>query len=221
MPFSDRTGFGFHGDFVNGWDVKALQQAITQCTADSGQLSDCPVFADMYTADECQACKLPPSVNEPVTTNLTKLPGCNPITNGPAYAPPPSCPATPIGTPATYFTDVTSSGWAYAGCANDSVSARTFRGATWFSNDMTIEGCINFCKDKGYSLAGLEYASQCYCDNDYFQATDGSRKPNPRIVGACVQPCAGNTTELCGGPNALSVYKNCSGGACTNALFSP
>jgi len=217
FAMGDRTGYGFHGDFVNGWDVEALQTAVDTCTNDSGELSDCPVFADLYSNEQSQACMIPPSVHEPVTGNLTKLPGCNPVTDGPEYAPPPACPATPIGKPETYFTnEVESLGWEYVGCANDSVVTRTFQGASSASDTMTISQCLEYCKSEGYSLAGLEYASQCYCDNKYY---DASRKPNPDILGNCVQPCAGNSKEICGGASALSVYKNCHGGACKNVMF--
>ena len=58
---------------------------------------------------------------------------------------------------------IESLGWEYQGCADDSMGERTLAGADTASGDMTIEKCINFCKDEGYSLAGLEYASQCYC----------------------------------------------------------
>ncbi|EMC98661.1 hypothetical protein BAUCODRAFT_377209 [Baudoinia panamericana UAMH 10762] len=220
FAMGDRTGYGFHGDFVNGWDTQALQDAIDQCTNDSGNLSDCPVFADLYSNEECQACRLPPQVNETITGNLTKLPGCNPVTDGPEYAPPPECSSTPIGPMQTYFTDETKSlGWEYVGCANDSVSARTFQAASSSSNTMTVETCIKFCSGKGYSLAGLEYASQCYCDNGYLQAKDGTREPLTDILGQCTMPCAGNAQQMCGGPSALSVYRNCAGGSCENALF--
>lgn len=47
FAMGDRTGYGFHGDFVNGWDVAALKNATANCTNDSGKLSDCPVFSDL------------------------------------------------------------------------------------------------------------------------------------------------------------------------------
>ena len=156
----DRTGFGFHGDSINGWNVTALGEAIKVCTSDSGTLEDCPVFSDLYSDAECQACQLPPSVNEEVTGNLTKLPGCNPVTGAGPDAVPATCPTTPIGTPKIYFTDMTASNWEYVGCANDSVSDRTFQGASTSSDSMTVETCVEYCKSQGYSLAGLEYASQ-------------------------------------------------------------
>ncbi|KAK5135850.1 hypothetical protein LTR08_004499 [Meristemomyces frigidus] len=213
----DRTGHGFHGDFVNGWNVTYLQQAVNECMDDSGNMSDCPVFDnELFTDDECQACKVPPSIGEQVTGNLTKLPGCNPVTNGPEYAPPQACDTTSISSPVQYFTSViTSLGWEYQGCANDSVSQRTLQGASTSAGDMTVQKCINYCKGQGYRLAGLEFASQCYCDNDY---VDSSAAPQPSILGNCWQPCAGNAHQVRGGSSALSMYKNCDGGACNNVV---
>ena len=161
FAMGDRTGYGFHGDFVNGWDVEALGQAIKECTNDSGALSDCPIFDDLYSNEECQACRIPRSVHENVRGRLPKLPGCNPPTSGPEYAlPPENCPVTPIGAPMHGFTNVNSMGWKYVGCANDSVSSRTFQGSMTWSNDMTVAQCIKYCKGEGYKLAGLEYANQ-------------------------------------------------------------
>ncbi|KAH0113179.1 WSC-domain-containing protein, partial [Aureobasidium melanogenum] len=39
FAMGDPTGYGFHGDFINGWDVPTLQSAIDECTNDSGLLS--------------------------------------------------------------------------------------------------------------------------------------------------------------------------------------
>nr|POE75582.1 putative fungistatic metabolite [Quercus suber] len=220
FAMGDRTGYGFHGDFINGWDVTALQAAVDTCTNLSGTLQDCPVFANsLFTAQQSQACRIPPTVEEQVTGTLSKLPGCNPHTSGPKPAIPQTCAAPPIGKATPDYTDVTKSlKWKYAGCANDSVSDRTFRGATYFANSMNVTACIAFCKSKGFSLAGLQYASQCYCDNTYSQA---NRAQQPGIMGNCVQPCAGAASEICGGSNALSVYQNCGGSkTCSNYVFA-
>lgn len=162
----DRTGYGFHGDFLNGWDIDVLRKASSECTNDSGNLEDCPVFGELYTNDECQACKIPPSVDEQVTGNLMSLPGCNPPSDGPEYAPPTPCTTPPIGQPMQYFSNMIQSlGWEYKGCAGDNVNARTLQAASTATDDMTIEKCINYCKSAGYSLAGLEYAKECYCES--------------------------------------------------------
>jgi hypothetical protein len=40
----DPTGYGYHGDFISGWDPVFLQQAINTCTNMSGQITDCGLF---------------------------------------------------------------------------------------------------------------------------------------------------------------------------------
>lgn len=143
----DATGYGFHGDFLNGWDVNVLQKAINTCTDDSGSVEKCAAVTQ-YTATKCNACKIRPSVNEQVAGNMAQLPGCNPVTYGPDRATPPSsCPAPPAGTPApTEYADITATKkWSYVGCGIDSVGDRAFTGPNNATDDMTIEKCIDFC----------------------------------------------------------------------------
>lgn len=214
----DRTGYGFHGDFVNGWDIDTLQQATDECTNNSGNIKDCHVFNDdLFTADEQQACRTPPSVDEQVTGVLEALPGCNEPTDGPEYAPPQTnCAAGVIGKPKDAFTDVTSEGWAYAGCATDDYYDRTLTGASTSSDSMTVKTCVDFCESKGLSLAGLEYARECYCGDSY---NDEKRAPKKGVLGACGTPCSGDNKEICGAAGALSMYKKCEGGDCENAVY--
>lgn len=89
----DTTGFGFHGDFFNGWDVDVLQKAIDTCTDDSGQVEKCAAVT-MFTDQECNDCKLPTSVNEKISGKLAALPGCNPVTSGPDRATAGTCSGT-------------------------------------------------------------------------------------------------------------------------------
>jgi len=216
----DRTGYGFHGDFVNGWNHETLQNAVDTCTADSGTLEDCHVFDnDLYTTAEQQACRIPPSVDEKLTGTLNALPGCNPATSGPEYAQrQTNCNAATavIGKVATYFTDVTSENWAYQGCATDDYFERTLTGASTSSDSMTVKTCAAFCESKGFALAGLEYARECYCGNEY-SADD--RAPKTGVLGACAVPCSGAVDEICGAAGALSMYKKCEGGDCENVSY--
>ncbi|CAD6585873.1 MAG: hypothetical protein CYPHOPRED_003323 [Cyphobasidiales sp. Tagirdzhanova-0007] len=87
MSQGDPTGFGFHGDFYNGWDGAVLDKAIKDCDGGpngSGQTNICPFFTTQ-TQDEMVACRKEgdsPDLgnNEQVAGWLDKLPGCNPVT---------------------------------------------------------------------------------------------------------------------------------------------
>jgi hypothetical protein len=77
----DATGYGFHGDFLNGWDVNVLQKAIDTCTDPSGQVEKCGAVTQ-FSVDQARQCHIPPIVDEPTGGSLPKLPGCNPLTSG-------------------------------------------------------------------------------------------------------------------------------------------
>lgn len=193
----DPTGYGFHGDFFNGWNVSALQEATDTCLNDSGQPSDCPVF-DFFSDADSQGCLVAPTVQETVTGTLDQLPGCNPITY--ANATSQKCSQPTIGAAQTYYKNVT--GWNYLGCGTDVTGNRTFAADYWWDNGVTVEGCLNYCGAKGYSYAGLEYGNQCFCS----KTLAADRAPKTGIMGNCFTPCAGNSSEYCGGASRLSMY---------------
>ncbi|KAG8858248.1 hypothetical protein FRB96_005378 [Tulasnella sp. 330] len=80
---SDPTGWGWHGDFFNGWDVPVLQNAIDHCDnftdpdADGGLASACPYLnvSDPAVSDACTIYKV--EVTQPLGINgpLAALPG--------------------------------------------------------------------------------------------------------------------------------------------------
>lgn len=90
-------GFGYHGDFISGWDENFLQAAVEQCTNPSGRISDCPLFTLVDTKDQNQ-CKIknPPMIaSEKLSGKIGKtLPGGVTIHRGPSPAghgaPPPA-----------------------------------------------------------------------------------------------------------------------------------
>ena len=92
----DPTGYGLHGDFMDGWDKSVLSRAVATCTNLSGVIDDCHVFSDkingenrFFSDDENNNCAAPnPIPSEDVNTGviLEYLPGCVPITEGPAPA---------------------------------------------------------------------------------------------------------------------------------------
>lgn len=212
----DETGYGYHGDFVNGWDVPTLQRAVTECTNDSGNIEDCKVF-ELFSDDFSNSCKIPTSVDEEVFGTLNALPGCNPSTGeGPNAPKAPACGApTSISPPSNPFVDLTSSKkFAYIGCGKDNIGGRSLTGASLEQDDMTNEKCVDFCISRGFSIAGTEYGTECFCGNSLPQ----DRSPIDGLMGDCFMPCGGDETENCGGGGTISLYQKC-GATCENISF--
>ncbi|KAF8267410.1 hypothetical protein EI94DRAFT_1700988 [Lactarius quietus] len=88
----DSTGHGFHGDFLNGWDNNVLSNAVQKCTDGTGNIQNCPVFADaglLQTNQQMNSCSATnPLPSEDITGPMASLPGCVAVTNGPAEASP-------------------------------------------------------------------------------------------------------------------------------------
>ncbi|KAK6954145.1 hypothetical protein Daesc_004107 [Daldinia eschscholtzii] len=107
----DPTGFGYHGDFMTGWDVDFLQEAIDTCTNDSGNIRDCQLFVNngpLQTDEEQNSCEfdVPPMLaqEDGSARNLANLPGNIQIQAGPQSATPgvgDSNPLSPIISAAT------------------------------------------------------------------------------------------------------------------------
>ncbi|KAH8887849.1 hypothetical protein GQ53DRAFT_271453 [Thozetella sp. PMI_491] len=96
FSFGDPTGFGYHGDFVNGWDADLLNDAIYDSSCgDSagGRINLCdtfkPYLQDAKIQNECPG--ITSEVVEQVAGVLPALPGCNPVQNGPQDATMPDC----------------------------------------------------------------------------------------------------------------------------------
>lgn len=134
--------------------------------------------------------------------------------------PPPSGTSSPLP-----YTDMTSNGFAFVGCApeerNDpsGVIGRTLSGALYADDTLTNEKCTAFCAGRGYKYAGTEYARECWCANSY----PPSRQPGTTkaSLAGCSTKCKGNVAQYCGGGDWLSLYQACPvGGPCVNAQFT-
>ncbi|KAF8894246.1 hypothetical protein CPB85DRAFT_1440544 [Mucidula mucida] len=75
----DATGYGHHGDFINGWDTATLQKAVDECHCDPYGDPQCCADAGIFTLQKDKQCKKTNIVNERTTGLLAKLPGNNPI----------------------------------------------------------------------------------------------------------------------------------------------
>ena len=91
----------------------------------------------------------------------------------------------------------------YQGCYTDnSPNGRSVKFQEPDSNTLSVESCVATCKSKGYTIAGMEYSSQCFCDN-YIRYS-------PTLVAdtKCNMACSGNSLQKCGAGGYISIYSN-------------
>lgn len=84
----DPTGFGYHGDFMYGWEDGVLQEAVDTCTSETGLVGDCKLF-NLQSETKQRECffDVPESLkDENVHMHANGLPGDVAIEWGPAYA---------------------------------------------------------------------------------------------------------------------------------------
>jgi len=91
-------------------------------------------------------------------------------------------------------------GWNYDGCYSEGINGRALNHQQPDSQTNSVENCINTCVGLGYSVAGLEFGAQCFCDNNLYNGAAPAATTN------CNMACPGNANELCGAGNYLSVY---------------
>lgn len=205
----DAVGNSFHADFVSGWDTTVLRSAITNCSGDLfGDLSKCAPFVPSLhqetstpTSDAAAGyCRTSPAVNEVVLGNgLTSLPGCQTVRNGPFKgAGSPCTSSTP--TTSTVSNSSTPTDAAYQGCYQEPSGARALPNKVNVNGGMSNTACRAACSAAGYSVAGTEYASECWCAN---ALTSGAKKVSDDF---CGMTCSGNSSDTCGGSSLLSVY---------------
>ncbi|TBU27996.1 WSC-domain-containing protein [Dichomitus squalens] len=102
------------------------------------------------------------------------------------------------------------SGWTAIGCRKDNVKGRALNVDAFTSvSTMTVESCVAHCDSLGHTLAGLEYARECYCGAAF---TNGGGAV--LADSACNMACTGDSGSICGGADALTVFqKGASAGA--------
>lgn len=121
------------------------------------------------------------------------------------YAGPPSSSSSTTSTATTSTTSssptVLPTGWKYSGCYVDGANGRIMLNQQNDNQQMTIESCVNTCVGLGYSVAGMEYSVQCFCDNFI---------RNGAVLAAsqsdCNMNCGGNANEKCGAGGRMSIY---------------
>ncbi|KAF2808095.1 WSC-domain-containing protein [Mytilinidion resinicola] len=91
------------------------------------------------------------------------------------------------------------SGYLALGCYNETHDRRALASDSTSGEANTLESCAQYCSS--YRYFGVEYSSECYCDNNICSL---SIKQN--TDDGCSMPCAGDSTETCGGPDFLNIY---------------
>lgn len=200
------------------WTIPGASMTVEACTSACKALGY--TFAGVEYADECYCGNTITATNGPATDGCTMActgnaaemcGGSNRINVFRSAAASTSTSATGTGTAVS--TSLTSSstspvstslptGWSYKGCWLDEVYGRILGYPQPEVATMTIESCVAVCKTAGYSVAGMQYHTQCYCGNEIINA--GTTAPESD----CNTPCGGNSAEMCGGGNRFSIYSN-------------
>ena len=218
----DMTGYGFHGDFQNGWKTSVLKDAISQCMGtgraiNQGSIQLCPPLNASFDELITKNCpEQPPLVKEKVRGLLKSLPGCNPPTAGPFRAAQAICPAQPDLIPVDTFDNfvrkipvvgdfLNNTDWQYLGCAFDREAPRSLQGELLQQDTgMTPQKCTTYCDSKGYAYAGLSNGYQCSCGNAIVKSVQnqGTCAPQAHII------CNGDNLQYCGGQYLTYIYNN-------------
>lgn len=104
------------------------------------------------------------------------------------------------GTSTSVNTNPGPAGWSYMSCYEDSVYARTLTVRVETSTPNSVASCTSACKNAGYKYAGVEWSSECWCDNEIRSARTGG-------FNDCDMICSGNPNEYCGGSQRLNLYQ--------------
>lgn len=91
-------------------------------------------------------------------------------------------------------------GWTYAGCFKEGTTGRALPNQQPDSPTNTNEKCVAACVAAGYTVAGMEFSSQCFCANALYNGAAAAPETE------CSQNCPGNTAEKCGAGDRLSVF---------------
>ncbi|EIN08471.1 WSC-domain-containing protein, partial [Punctularia strigosozonata HHB-11173 SS5] len=97
------------------------------------------------------------------------------------------------------------SGWSSYGCVRDTsdrvLASPKYAGAD-LSDTNSPAACTSYCADLNYTMAGVEYGSECYCSSSWASDT----APSLIDSSECDYACSGAPALTCGGSWALQVY---------------
>ncbi|TFK31652.1 WSC domain-containing protein [Crucibulum laeve] len=111
--------------------------------------------------------------------------------------------ATTTQSPTPRPTIGTGGGYSYQGCFVDPVNPdRALLHQVGVPGGVTALRCANACQAAGFNVAGVEFGTECWCDN--YMPFDFL---TPNIINSdCNMPCAGDPTQACGAANRIQLY---------------
>ncbi|KAJ7173941.1 WSC domain-containing protein [Mycena crocata] len=75
----DPTGYGYHADFLMGWDKGVLQNVVDKCHCNGSGDPTCCSDQSLFTFKKGGTCRITKGVDENVTGTIPALPGNNPV----------------------------------------------------------------------------------------------------------------------------------------------
>ncbi|KAL8771823.1 MAG: hypothetical protein Q9209_002761 [Squamulea sp. 1 TL-2023] len=91
-------------------------------------------------------------------------------------------------------------GWSYRGCYVDNANGRILVNTQPSSTTQTNDKCIAACVAAGYSVAGMEFANECYCGNALINGAALAAESQ------CDKKCSGNAAQTCGGASRMTIF---------------
>ena len=211
----------------NGPAQDGLSGCNMLCSGNSSEFCGGPYRLDMYQAPGTGAqpisssssskpsstvvpsSTVAPSSTSPATTSATSpatTSATSPATTSASVKTTASSASKTSAVPTTSASATASglpSGWSYKGCYIDNAHGRVLPFQLPDNSSLTVESCVQSCYGQGYSVAGMEYSTQCFCGNAiYGGGTLASSDTD------CNMACGGNAKEKCGAGNRLSTYSN-------------
>lgn len=95
----------------------------------------------------------------------------------------------------------TPNGWTRLGCYADHAKRILSDVKVLAKLDNTPTTCTSLCAEKGYTLAGVEAGTNCFCGNEF----DYAPQSISRLM--CTARCPGNVFQSCGGLWAIEIYQ--------------
>jgi len=223
-PYSLPTGFGNgaalgsqpstgNGSFVGASSAGSV--------ASTGTMASTETTPTSMAVSASTAAAVQPSSASVVDQHLTNTPAM-PIATATSQSTTttssmgsPSESATPTGSTSagssssgSQLTASDGSTWDLAGCYTDQLNPVRSLGSSpeWWGQQITASNCVDRCSKLGMPMSGTENSGQCFCGTQLV----GSTKVDS---GECKARCEGDSSQTCGGPARISLYKKSSGGS--------